>query len=114
MATVDRTNHRALAATLLQRVETTPGQTPKELRQAAIRRFAGGPPLAAPYEVLTTLIGSATYRVTDSQVSAVRTALGSDKAAFELIMAACVGAAMVRFDRAVNALKGASDASSGD
>ena len=114
MRTSDRADHRAMAATLRQRVETAPGLTPKELRCAALKRSAGGAPLASPYDALTAQIGSAFYRVTDAQVSATRAALGSDKATIELVMAACVGAAMLRFERAVQAIEGTSDAPSRD
>jgi hypothetical protein len=36
--------------------------------------------------------------VTDAEVAAVRDAAGSDRAAFEIVMSACVGAGLQRWD----------------
>jgi hypothetical protein len=48
--------------------------------------------------------------VTDDQVSAVRQATGSDRAAFEIVLSAAVGAGLRRWDAAMRALKDAPDA----
>jgi hypothetical protein len=66
--------------------------------------------LASPYRELATTIGEASYRVTDEQVAAIRENLGSDKAAFELIMSASVGAGLRRWDVAQRAIQEADDA----
>jgi hypothetical protein len=52
----------------------------------------------------------ASFHVTDGQVAAVRAKAGSDKAAFELVMAAAIGSGLWRWDRAMAALAGAADA----
>ena len=110
MAATGPTDHRSRADALRRRIATASGLTPNELRRAALERSADGPPLVPPYDALVTQIGIAAYRVTDAQVSAVRSALGRDKAAFEVVMSAAVGAGLMRFDRAMQAAKDASDA----
>jgi hypothetical protein len=86
--------------------------TDADLRRAAVNRAAGGPPLPAPYDDLVRTIGDASYRVTDAQVATVRSAAGSDKAAFEIVMAAAVGAGLMRWDKALKTLDEATDAAS--
>jgi hypothetical protein len=108
---MSHTDHAAMATALRVRAATAPGQVDANLRKAAIERANGGPALPKPYETLVTHVVEASYKVTDAEVAAVRQASGSDKAAFEVIMAAAIGAAMVRFDRAMQALQGASNAS---
>jgi len=99
-----------MAKALRNRVATAPGRSSQQLRTAALARTAGGPPLDAPFDVLVRHVDEASYRVTDAEVAAVRQAAGSEKAAFEILMAAAIGAAMLRFDRAMDALEGASNA----
>jgi hypothetical protein len=60
--------------------------------------IAAGSPVAEPYETLARQIATDSHRVTDDQVAAVRNAAGSDKAAFEVVMSACVGAGLKRWD----------------
>lgn len=88
------------------------GETAPALRAGVLRRAAGGPPVAEPYDDLARQIGEAAYRVTDAQVAAVRAAVGSDKAAFEVIMTACVGAGLSRWDAAARAIEEAGSATS--
>jgi hypothetical protein len=107
MAPID---HRGGANALRERVAKAASLTPTALRHAALERSAGGSPLPSPYEALVGQIDSAAYRVTDAQVSAVRTALGNDKAAFEVVMSAAIGAGLMRFDRAMKVAQEASDA----
>jgi hypothetical protein len=94
-----RSDHRALAETLRRRVLEGPGETPAELRQASAERAAGGPVAEAPYDELARQIGEAADRVTDAQVSSVLTATGSEKATFEIIAAAALGAGLLRWSR---------------
>jgi hypothetical protein len=75
-------------------------------------RAAGGPPIDKPYDDLARQIGGASYRVTDAEVDAVRQTAGSDKAAFEIVMSACVGAGLSRWDVAARVIAEATDASS--
>jgi len=105
-----RPDHAALAATLRRRILEEPGETPPAARQAAAQRAAGGPPTQSPYDDLARQIGEAAYRVTDAQVASALSAAGSDKAAFEIIIAASVGAGLFRWEQAMRALKEASDA----
>lgn len=74
------------------------------------RSAGGGPPIAEPYDALSCQIGEASYQVTDDQVEAVRLAAGSDKAAFEVVLAASVGAGLTRWDAAFRAIEGLDDA----
>jgi hypothetical protein len=97
-------SHEELADALRLAVVSRSGVTPVSLRNAIYARAAGGPPVQEPYEALARQIGEASYRVTDAEVSAVRVAAGSDKGAFEAVMAACVGAGLSRWDAFVEAL----------
>jgi hypothetical protein len=103
-------DHRTFARALKDRAATAPGLSPQQVRQAALARAASGQPLQAPYEVLVSHVADASYRVTDAEVADVRRAAGSEKGAFEIIMCAAIGAATMRFDRAMHVLEEASDA----
>lgn len=82
-----------------------------DLRNGAMEAGGGhDEQLTPPCDVLARTIAAASYRVTDAQVAAVRDALGSDKAAFEVVMSASVGAGLSRWDAARRAIRKASDA----
>ncbi|HWU28410.1 MAG TPA: hypothetical protein VN041_04860 [Microbacterium sp.] len=66
--------------------------------------------LTEPFRTLAEQVGRASFRVTDAQVDAVRDAAGSEKAAFEIVMAASVGAGLRRWDAAMRAIEEAGDA----
>lgn len=104
--------NRRHAEKLRDAVTAATAATTVTLRRTALERAAGGAPIPRPYDDLARQIGEAAYRVTDEQVAAVRTAAGNDKAAFEIIMAACVGAGLARWDAAERAIDEAGDASS--
>ena len=88
------------------------GITDRPLRASAMARAAGEPlALDEPYDSLARQVGEASYRVTDGQVAAVRHVAGSDKAAFEIVLAASVGAGLTRWDAAFRAIEGLDDAS---
>ena len=106
-----RPDHHALAEALRRRVIEGPGETRPELRQASARRAAGGAATEAPFDELARQIGEAADRVTDAQISGVLTATGSEKATFEIIAAAAVGAGLLRWDQAIKVLDEATDAS---
>jgi hypothetical protein len=108
--TTNRPDHRALADALRRRVLEGPGETAPVVRHAAAERAAGGPPAESPYDDLARQIGEAGYRVTDGQVASVLLATGSEKAAFEVITAAAVGAGLLRWRHAMKALEVAVDA----
>jgi hypothetical protein len=84
--------------------------TDASLRIGAMNRAAGGPAITPPHDALAHQIGEAAYLVTDAQVAEVREAVGSDKGTFEVVLSASIGAGLVRWDAAVNAIDGASDA----
>lgn len=103
-------SHREHAHALRRQLATAAAETDALLRTGAAARAAGGPAMAEPYDALARQVGEAAYRVTDAQVAAVRTAAGSEKAAFEIVMAAAIGAGLLRWDAAIGALEEAGDA----
>jgi hypothetical protein len=107
-------DHRALAEALRRRVLEGPGETRPGLRQASAERAAGGPAIEAPFDDLARQIGEAAYRVTDAQVSDVLTATGSEKATFEIVAAAALGAGLLRWQQAMKVLDEAIDAPAGN
>lgn len=105
------TDHGKMAEVLRTRTATADGAvTPAALRIGAAARAAEGPVMPEPYDALALTVGQASYRVTDTQVAAARNALGSDRATFEILMAAAVGAGLYRWDNAQRALSEVSDA----
>jgi hypothetical protein len=110
MRTTGRPDHHAFAEALRSRVLDGPGKTDPALRHAAAERAGGGPAGATPYDDLARQIGESAARVTDQQVASVLKAGGSEKAAFEIIAAAALGAGLLRWRRAVEVLEEAVDA----
>lgn len=106
----DSARHRGHADTVRAAVAGEAGVTEASLRTAVAARAAGGAPIAEPYDDLAAMIADASYRVTDAEVDAVRATTGSDKAAFEIVMSACVGAGLARWDAAVRVIGEATDA----
>ncbi|HEY4202017.1 MAG TPA: hypothetical protein VGM83_15800 [Devosiaceae bacterium] len=102
--------HERHAEALEEAVFRAPALTPPELRQQVGARASGGVAIAAPYDALARQIGEAAYGVTDAQVAEVLAATGSQKAAFEIVAAAGVGAALRRWKAGLGALREASDA----
>jgi hypothetical protein len=105
-----RPDHRALAEALRRRVLDGPGMTDQAVRHAAAERATGGPAIEAPYDDLARQIGEGAAGVTDEQVASVLRATGSEKAAFEIIAAAALGAGLFRWQQGIKALDEASDA----
>jgi len=101
--------HREHAQRLRDRVVAA-GVMDRRLRRAALERDSGGSSLPEPYEALVRQIGLDSARVTDAQVNAVREAAGTEKAAFELVFAAAVGAGLRRWDAAERVITEAEDA----
>ena len=101
-------DHRAHAEALRRRVLEGPGKTAPTLRQASAARAANG--LATEAD-LARQIGEAAHRVTDAQVSSVLAATGSEKATFEIIAAAALGAGLLRWQLAIKALDEVTNAS---
>ena len=103
-------DHEALVTAVKQAALEAPALTPTQLRQGVALRAAGGPTIGAPYDTLAKQIGDAAYRVTDAQVASVLAAAGSEKAAFEIIAAAAVGAGLQRWDIGAKVVQEAIDA----
>lgn len=105
-----RPDHPTLAAALERRVLKGPGETPPDVRQAVALRAAGGPAAEGPYDDLARQIGESPHCVTDAQVASVLAVTGSEKATFEVITAAAVGAGLMRWRQAMKVLEEAPDA----
>ncbi|PYH02362.1 hypothetical protein CVV67_00770 [Arthrobacter stackebrandtii] len=104
------TNHQRRRELLAGKV-AGPGVTDPQLRADVMARSAGATiSVENPYDALARQIGESSYRVTDAQVEAVKVAAGSDKAAFEMVFAASVGAGLARWDAALSAIEGLDDA----
>ncbi len=102
-------DHLALAKILQKRVLEGPGITDTALRQAIAKRAAGGTVIdEAVYDDLARQIGQAAYKVTDEQVRKVVEKIGNEKAAFELIVAAAIGAGFYRWEKGLAILNEAS------
>lgn len=112
MKASNRPDHRALAEVLRRRVLEGPGETRPQVRQAVAQRAAGGPPSGSAFDELARQVGEAAHRVTDAQVGSVLTATGSEKATFEIIVAAALGAGLSRWQLAMKALDEATNAAS--
>jgi hypothetical protein len=110
MITTSRLDHRALAEALRRRVLDGPGKTGRGLRQAMAKRATSGPAMEAPYDDLARQIGESAAGVMDEQVASVVRATGSEKAAFELIAAAALGAGLLRWQQGIKVLEEATDA----
>jgi hypothetical protein len=108
--TTIRPDHRALAEALQRRVLDGPGKTDRALRRAIAERATGGPAVEAPYDDLARQIGASAAAVTDEQVARVLQATGSEKAAFEVIAAAALGAGLLRWRQGIKALDEVTDA----
>lgn len=108
---IDGARHRDHAEAVRAAVAGDAGVIDASLRTATAARAAGGPPVPQPYDTLARQIGEASDRVSDADVEAVRRATGSDRAAFEIVMSACIGAGLARWDAATRAIGEATDAS---
>ena len=106
----EMSDHAKLVSALKHAALEAPALTSPQLRQGAARRAAGGLAIDAPYDALARQIGEAAYRVTDALVASVLTAAGSEKAAFEIVAAAAVGAGLQRWDIGAKAVQEAIDA----
>lgn len=102
-------SHQDLAAALRARVLES-GSLRGELREDALD--GDGANAAAPYSALIVQVREESSRVTDAQVDAVRLAVGSEKEAFELVLAAAIGGGLERWEVAVNVIREAGDATS--
>lgn len=101
-----RADHPALAGELRSCTLEGPGLTEPGLRQAMAKRASGGPALTEPvYDNLALQIGQSAYKVTDEQVEKVIHKTGNEKAAFELMTAAAVGAGLYLWQKGIDLLK---------
>ena len=108
--TASRPDHSDLAEALRYRVLEGPGVSNRATRKAAAERASGGRAIAASYDDLVRQIGELSHRVTTPQVER----LVSEKAAFEVIVAAAMGAGLLRWRSAIKVLDEVSDASAGN
>ena len=109
MSGVDPGSHEQHAEQLRARVADT-GLSSRQLRLGALARDRGGPAIPEPYEALVDQVAGDSARVTDAQVRAVREAAGSEKAAFEIILTAAIGAGLHRWESAAQVIVEAGNA----
>ena len=112
--TASRPDHGALAEALRYRVLEGPGVSNRATRKAAAERASGGQGIAASYDDLIRHISESSHRVTSAQVERLVREVGSEKAAFEVIAAAAMGAGLLRWRTAIKVLAEASNASAGN
>ena len=98
---------------LQTRVLDGPGVSDIATRRAAADRASGGQSTATSYDDVVRQIGEASHRVTNAQVERLVREMGSEKAAFEVIAAAALGAGVLRWQSAIKVLDEASDAPEG-
>lgn len=100
----ERPNHRSMAEALRQRVFTDEGVTSVALRKSIGKKAVNEFTIEEPYNEIALQVGEAAYKIRDEQVNELIKKTGSDKAAFELIVAAAVSAGLYRWDKAINVL----------
>jgi hypothetical protein len=110
MTTTSSKDHRALAEAVRRRVLEGEAKTPPALRRDAWAAALGDGPADTAPDALARLVGQASYRVTDAQVTAVVAETGSEKAAFEIVATAAAAAGLSRWQKALEVLE-AADAS---
>lgn len=102
--------YAALTQGLVDAVLDTPGHTPTAVRRAALARATrpGGPAEGLPAQLAGYVdkVAQHAYRVTDDDVAALQRVDSSEDAVFEITVSAAVGAALVRLDRGLAALRG--------
>jgi hypothetical protein len=109
--TASRPDHSAFAERLRHRVLDGPGMSDRATRKAAAERASGGQAVAASHDDLVRQIGVASHRVTSAQVERLVSEVGGEKAAFEVIVAAAMGAGLLRWRSAIKVLDEVGDAS---
>ncbi len=110
MKVSNQIDHHVLIEALRRRVLEGPGETPPAARQQAAQAAAGGSAVQDRYSDLARQIGESARGVTDAEVAAVVSDAGSQKAAFEIIAAAALGAGLLRWRQAIKMLEEAGDA----
>lgn len=106
----NRPDHCVLAEALRRKVLEGPALTSPKVRQRAAESATGRVAISnqSGYSGLAHQIGEAAPLVTDAQVAAAVASAGSEKAAFEIIMAAAVGAGLLRWQEGMRAFEEAS------
>ena len=94
--------YEAFKQRLVDAVLTTPGDTSSALRRTVLERGKVPAPLASYLEKVSLHA----YKVTDADVAALAPAGYSEDAAFEVTVAAAVGAALYRLECGMAALRG--------
>ncbi len=114
--------HAAHTARLVDSVLASPGHSSNALRQAVFARARGSDPLSpSPFgrggtnEELPVVLAAYVdkvarhaYKVTDEDVVSLQRAGNSDDALFELTVSAALGAALLRLERGLAALRASS------
>lgn len=96
------TRHADLVAELRHAVFQSEGEADPSLREAA---GAGGQ-LPEPWAAYAAKVRDHSYRVTDSDIAALKADGHSEEEIFEITVAAAQGAALHRLDAGLRALRG--------
>ncbi len=98
--------HAEAVERVAQAILGTPGDADLELRRA-VSVVAGGGAAELPDDLRPYVekVARNAYKVTDEDVEALRTAGYSDDAIFELTLAAALGAARMRLDAGLDAMR---------
>lgn len=95
---------------LVDAVLDTPGHTPSVVRRAAVARATrlDGPADGLPAQLAGYVdkVALHAYRVTEDDLAALQRVDSSEDAVFEITVSAALGAALVRLDRGLAALRG--------
>lgn len=97
-------DHQKLAESLRARILEGPGRTEKYLRQSMADEISADS-LQLPFKKLAWQVRNESYGITDQDVQELVDGAESEKAAFELIIAAAVGAGLSVWDRGLRLLK---------
>ena len=104
------TRYDAFKQRLVDAVLSSPGDTPAALRSAVFERGTrpgmASRELPGPLASYVDKVARHAYKVTDEDVAALQRGGNSDDALFEITVAAALGAALVRLDRGMAALRG--------
>lgn len=93
--------HADLVAALRQAVFESAGET-----EPALRRGAGaGSPVADPWGPYASKVRDQSYRITDTDIAALKAAGRTEEEIFEITVAAATGAALHGLDAGLRALR---------
>lgn len=97
-------NHETMIEALRKTVLEGPGVTAPELRQAIADSAVNDTSMQQPYRDFAALVRTTPYKITDEHIAQLVEKQGSQKAAYELIVAAIVGVGLHQWRRGMELL----------